>query len=84
MAYEVSEVSKEALAYVESCLDNLIQTEKLHPDMEQLIRLRYGIGDQKPLTFKQLTKVFKLSPKKMKDKVVQADRIVFNMLKKNI
>lgn len=77
-------VSKEALVYVEARLDELVETEKLDAEMEQLIRLRYGIGDNKPLNFKQLTKVFKMPPKKMKIKLLQAERTVFNILKKNI
>ncbi len=77
-------VSKEALVYVEARLEDLVETEKLDAQMEQIIRLRYGIGDSKPLNFKQLTKVFKMPPKKMKDKLIQAERTVFNILKKEI
>lgn len=52
-------VSDEALVYVEARLGELVETEKLDAEIEQIIRLRYGIGDNKPLNFKQLTKVFK-------------------------
>lgn len=77
-------VSDEALVYVEARLSELVETEKLDAEIEQIIRLRYGIGDNKPLNFKQLTKVFKLPPKKMKLRLLQAERTVFNILKKNI
>ena len=77
-------VSDEALVYVEKKLKELVETEKLDAEIEQIIRLRYGIGDSKPLNFKQLTKVFKMTPKKMKSKLLQAERTVFNILKKNI
>ena len=77
-------VSDEALVYVEARLNELVETEKLDAEIEQIIRLRYGIGDNKPLNFKQLTKVFKLPPKKMKVRLLQAERTVFNILKKNI
>lgn len=77
-------VSDEALVYVETKLNELVETEKLDAEIEQIIRLRYGIGDSKPLNFKQLTKVFKMPPKKMKVKLLQAERTVFNILKKNL
>ncbi len=77
-------VSKEALLYVESRLQDLVETNKLDTEMEQIIRLRYGIGDSNPLNFKQMTKVFKVPPKKMKHKLLQAERMVFNILKKEI
>ena len=77
-------VSDEALVYVEARLNELVETEKLDTEIEQIIRLRYGIGDTKPLNFKQLTKVFKMPPKKMKVRLLQAERTVFNILKKNI
>jgi len=77
-------VSDDGLVYVEARLHELVESEKLDTEIEQIIRLRYGIGDSKPLNFKQLTKVFKMSPKKMKIKLLQAERTVFNILKKNI
>jgi len=77
-------VSDEALVYVETRLQDLVESEKLDTEIEQIIRLRYGIGDSKPLNFKQLTKVFKMPSKKMKIKLLQAERTVFNILKKNI
>lgn len=77
-------VSNEALVYVETRLNELVETEKLDAEIEQIIRLRYGIGDNKPLNFKQLIKVFKMPPKKMKVRLMQAERTVFNILKRNI
>ncbi len=77
-------VSPEALVYVEARLHELVESEKLDTEIEQIIRLRYGIGDNKPLNFKQLTKVFKMPPKKMKIKLLQAERTVFNIIKKNV
>lgn len=78
------DVSQEALVYVEAQLQDLVENEKLDAEMEQIIRLRYGIGEGKPLNFKQLMKVFKMPPKKMKVKLVQAERTVFNILKKGV
>lgn len=48
---------------------------------EKIIRMRFGLGIEEPLSFNEMMKVFKLPPKKMKNEIENAERKAFNMLK---
>lgn len=46
--------------------------------------LRYGLEDRNPLTIKELSKELNIPVSTIKDYVVQVEKKVFNMLKKDI
>lgn len=79
-----TQVSKEALDFVNNHIDELISDKNLGEQMERLICLRYGVGSERPLGFKELRKIFKWPPAKMKREILKAERLVFNALKKRV
>lgn len=77
------EIREEDLAYVNQKLDEMVASGSLDAVMEKLIRYRYGVGE-KPLAFKQLSKVMKMPRKKLVVELQKAEKQVFNMLKYEI
>lgn len=77
------EINKEAIEYIDTKLVQLVEEQVLNPKHERIIRLRYGVGC-KQADFKAMLKVCKLKPKEMKKELVQAEKRVFNILKKRL
>lgn len=77
------EINKEQVAYIDHKLVELVEEKVLNPKHERIIRLRYGIGcDQ--ADFKTMLKICRLKPKEMKKELLQAEKRVFNILKKRM
>lgn len=77
------EINEEAIAYIESQLTRLVEDQVLNPKQEKIIRLRYGVGCE-PADFKTMLKLCHLKPKEMKKELLQAEKRVFNILKKKL
>lgn len=77
------EINAEAVEYIESQLTDLVEEQILNPKQEKIIRLRYGVGCE-PADFKTMLKLCRLKPKDMKKELIQAEKRVFNILKKKL
>ncbi len=80
----MEQIGPEALAYIHTELETLVEDQLLDETTEQVIRFRYGLGETRPLNFKEMTKVLKMTPKKMKQEILKAEKIVFNLMKKKL
>lgn len=77
------EINQEQIQYIDSKLGELVEERVLNPKHEKIIRLRYGVGcDQ--ADFKTMLRVCRLKPKDMKKELLQAEKRVFNILKKRL
>lgn len=77
------EINKEAIDYIETQLKDLVEAQILNPKQEKIIRLRYGVGCD-AANFKTMLKLCHLKPKEMKRELIQAEKRVFNILKKKL
>ncbi len=77
------EITKESIEYIDKRLNELVDEEILSKKHEQIIRLRYGVGCE-IADFKSMMKLCKLKPKDMKKELLQAEKRVFNILKKRL
>ena len=78
------DMDAKSIEYISKEIEKILDENNVDFDMEKLIRLRYGIGIEKPMKFKELVKVFKIHPKKLKEKIIYSDRKVYNLLKNKI
>lgn len=77
------EINEEAIEFIDKKLVELVEEQVLAPKHEKIIRLRYGVGcDQ--ADFKTMIKLCRLKPKEMKKELLQAEKRVFNILKKRL
>lgn len=77
------EINEEAIKYIDSKLNELVDEQVLNPKQEKIIRLRYGVGCE-AADFKSMLKLCKLKPKDMKKELISAEKRVFNILKKRL
>lgn len=73
-----------SIEFISKEIEKILDENDVDFDMEKLIRLRYGIGIDKPMKFKELVKEFRIHPKKLKEKIIYADKLVYNLLKNKI
>jgi hypothetical protein len=78
------DMDAKSIEYISKEIEKILDENNVDFDMEKLIRLRYGIGISKPMKFKELVKEFKVHPKKLKEKIIYADKKVYNLLKNKI
>lgn len=77
------EINKDQIEYIDKKLVELVDEKVLNPKHERIIRLRYGIGcDQ--ADFKTMLKLCKMKPGDLKKELMQAEKRVFNILKKRL
>jgi len=78
-------ITQEAIQLIREKINEIIsQNNDLDEREEKIIRLRYGIDKEAPINIKELSKIFKVPPRKMKEEVDNIERKVFNMLKRTI
>lgn len=78
-------INLEALKFIREKIDEIINdSEDLDEREEQIIRLRFGIDKDGPIKIRELAKIFKTPPRKMKEEVDNIEKKIFNKLKKNI
>lgn len=77
-------VTSENLEFIESKVIELIQSQKLDPKTENIIRLRFGIETEKVIELKEMARLLKTSMKNAKLEIKKAERKVFNILKNNV
>lgn len=77
------EIKKESIEILDKRLTELVDEEILNKKHDQIIRLRYGVGCQQS-DFKSMLKLCKLNPKNMKKELLEAEKRVFNILKKRL
>ena len=77
------EITKESIEFIDKRLTELVDEEILSKKHEKIIRLRYGVGCEQA-DFKSMIKLCKLKPKDMKKELLQAEKRVFNILKKRL
>ncbi len=78
------QISKEALDFVNEHIDELISSGNLNEDTQRVIRLRYGVGGNEPMSFAQMRKVLRWSVAKLRREIIRAEKIVFNAIKKEL
>lgn len=77
------EITKESIEYINKRLTELVEEQILNEKHERIIRLRYGVGCEQA-DFKAMLKICRLKPKDMKKELLQAEKRVFNILKKRL
>lgn len=77
------EISSEQIEYIDLKLNELVEEQVLNPKHEKIIRLRYGVGCEQA-DFKSMLKICRLKPKEMKKELLNAEKRVFNILKKRL
>ncbi len=77
------EITNESIEFIDKRLKELVDEEILSKKHEQIIRLRYGVGCEIS-DFKSMMKLCKLKAKDMKKELLQAEKRVFNILKKRL
>ncbi|BEP27686.1 hypothetical protein HLPR_00170 [Helicovermis profundi] len=65
-------------------IEKLVNENSLTYNQEKIIRLRYGIDNEKPASFKEMIKILKISPKELKKEINISDRKVFNLIKSKL
>lgn len=75
------EITPKAVEILCNEIEKILDHKDIDFDMEKLIRMRYGLDGNEPSSFKELKKSFSLPQKKLKEKVMLADKKVFNLLK---
>jgi DNA-directed RNA polymerase sigma subunit (sigma70/sigma32) len=75
------EITPKAVEILCNEIEKILDHKDIDFDMEKLIRMRYGLDGNPPSSFKELKKSFNLPQKKLKEKVLVADKKVFNLLK---
>ncbi len=78
-------INPDTLEFIRDKIDEIISE---NPDMDEkrqkIIKLRYGLDSQGPLKIRDISKMMKIPPKKMKEEVEAIEKIIFNKLKKDI
>jgi hypothetical protein len=77
------EINQEAIEFIDGKLVELVDEQVLTPKHEKIIRMRYGVGCEQA-DFKTMIKICRLKPKDMKKELLQAEKRVFNILKKRL
>lgn len=78
-------ITSEALDFIKSKIDEIInKSSDINDRQKEIIKLRYGLEDNKPVKIKELAKIFNISPRKMKEEVDTVEKKIFNILKKEI
>lgn len=65
-------------------LAELLESGRLDAGTEKLVRLRYGIGTDHPLTVPEIAKALKRPQKRVKQELETAERRVFNLIKDQV
>ncbi|MBN2899366.1 MAG: hypothetical protein JXO44_11380 [Clostridia bacterium] len=78
------EITPQAVEILCNEIEKILDHKEIDFDMEKLIRMRYGLDGNPPCSFKEIKQAFNLPQKKLKEKVLLADRKVFNLLKDRI
>ncbi|MDK2920180.1 MAG: hypothetical protein PWQ37_2913 [Candidatus Petromonas sp.] len=78
-------ITPEALEFIREKIDEIIKNSSdIDEREERIIRLRFGLEDKGPVKIRDLAKIFKVPPRKMKEEVDLVEKKIFNKLKKNI
>jgi len=78
-------ITSEALDFIKSKIDEIInKSSDIDDRQKEIIKLRYGLEDNRPVKIKELAKIFNISPRKMKEEVDAVEKKIFNILKKEI
>ncbi len=75
------ELNEQSIQILNDEIEQILDEKDIDFDIKKLIRMRYGLDSGEPCSFKELKKEFKISSKKLKEKVAFADKKVFNLLK---
>ncbi len=78
------DISSEALDFVNNHIDELVKSGELNHEIERVIRLRYGVDSGEPMNFSELRKTFRWSVAKMRRELIRAEKLVFNVIKRDI
>lgn len=69
---------------LEDRLDGMLESDLFDEREASLVRLRYGIGIDKPLPPSEIAKVLKIKAKALEIMIDHVDRKIFNFLKNEI
>lgn len=70
--------------FIQQEIDDVINEEKLDKKYLQIILLRYGIHEHEVHNLRQIAKQMNIQLKNVKAEVEEAERRLFNILKKKI
>lgn len=81
----MDKIDLETLEFIKDKIDEIIDNSKDIDEREgQIIKLRYGMEDKEPIKIRELSKIFKVPPRKMKEEVDNIEKKIFNKLKRDI
>lgn len=81
----MDEINLETLEFIREKIDEIIDNSEDIDEREgQIIKLRFGMEREGPVKIKELSKMFKVPPRKMKEEVDNIEKKIFNKLKRNI
>ncbi|SHK37745.1 sigma-70 family RNA polymerase sigma factor [Paramaledivibacter caminithermalis] len=78
-------ITPEALETIKEKINEIInKSSDIDEREEEIIRLRFGLDENKPINIKDLSKKFDMSPRKMKKEIDAIEKKIFNKLKRII